>query len=365
MSKKGIRGRGKRLSNYYSFPSVDEDDAIASNDTQEGRNGISTRGGRRISARGGRRSARGGRRRARSVTGMEEDESREESGDGTDGDGEEGDDDSEEAWPHEVIPVTEEQVEETRLLRYSILADSSMKSYSNHLVSLVVFIALRNPKCLTEDVRNSLRHLDKKQWNNFLKNYITTKPRPLSPMFDLRTVNHWFQLWLHYRKKNNGGQLSFSTYNSSRSAVVALLTLFDWNTDSFDRCASTLLRSLKVKHANAAKNGEISVKRGKNPICFSDYRKIALKLFKGTTVSFVFTHTMLTSLVFHYIVQVVWPKAFKSLGCSRRMPVIGKSHYHECYWYPTTHWYHDRIELSDRSFEGVAKCHDRNSGKLC
>ena len=200
------------------------------------------------------------------------------------------------AWPHRVTPVTQEQIDQANLLKYSILADSSMRSYANHLAKFVHFIADCDPDCLTPDVRAGLKSLPVKQWNRFLKDYVLTKPRPPSTMFDLDKLNYWFDLWMSSMKKRDGGSMSFSTYNSCRSAVVALLTLVGKSTESFDGNAATLLRGLKVKHATCAAHGTQSVKRGKNPLSFQSYRRIAVELLEQTNVNSVFSHTVLTTM---------------------------------------------------------------------
>ena len=85
-------------------------------------------------------------------------------------------------------------------------------------------------------------------------------------MFRLDRLNYHYEVWMSTMKSKNGGELSFSTYNSTRSAVVALLTLFGKGTDYFDGTAATILRGLKTTYANSAGRGLQSVKRGKNPL---------------------------------------------------------------------------------------------------
>ena len=199
-------------------------------------------------------------------------------------------------WVHPIVPVTEEEQEDTELLKSTILAEKSWDSYCTFLVKFACFVAEKEPTLLTDDLKNKLNAIPKDDWKKCIKEYCKRKPKPATPLFKLSQITDIFGHWVRSMKKKDGSDLSKSSYNTCRSAVVALFTLFNVPSETFDRNAAAILRGLKVRHANSAAMGEQSVKRGKDPLSFENYKAIARSLLNEEDFHSLFSHTVLTTM---------------------------------------------------------------------
>ncbi len=200
------------------------------------------------------------------------------------------------AWSHEVVRVTEEDAEDMEVLKSTLLSEQSQKTYCAFLVKFVYFVAERRPELLTSDLREKLDAVEKKDWKKCARKYIMTKPKPPTSVFDLDNIAEIFGLWLKSLRKKDGSYMSRSTYNSCRSAVVSLFSKYDKPSADFDRMASTVIRGLKVRRAEQAAHGDISVKRGKDPLSFESYCIISEFLIKKPDENGAFCHAVLTTM---------------------------------------------------------------------
>ena len=243
-------------------------------------------------------------------------------------------------WNHPIIPMTEEQVQRREALRSTILSEASMKAYSSLVARFVCYVASRDPLLLTDDLWNEFQRRDPSEWKKFARDYYRTKPRPPSSMVKLREITTVFIDWVSGLKKRRKGDasvpaagadggavpapadggaaaavasvagapaagddvasavcdMSSSTYNSCRSAVVSLFTLFGVPTDNFDAEAAQMIRALKITRSSAAHKGEIRPQKGKTPLSFENYCGIAKAMIKSKSSAAVFSHAVLTTM---------------------------------------------------------------------
>jgi len=201
-------------------------------------------------------------------------------------------------WNHVIVPLTQEHLDSTELLKNSILSDKTWETYVTFLVKFVCFVAQPHPEFLTEDLWNKLNTLEISEWKNCIREYLNEKPRPPTSLLKLDQIGSMFENWLNSpsMRKPDGSFFSASTYNSCRSAVVSLFTLFDVPSEHFDAEAKRIIRALKVTRAKSAGEGHVTVKRGKDPLSFENYHQIALTLMKKSSMQGVFTHTVLTTM---------------------------------------------------------------------
>ena len=225
------------------------------------------------------------------------------------------------AWNHPIIVMTHDQIQRRDQLKSTILSESSLRAYSSLLSRFVCYVASRDPTLLTDDLWSELQIRSPDKWKSFVRSYYLTKPRPPSSMVNLSEITPIFIDWectMKKRKKNesstaapaataaaasevpaavvaaaeavaNGGaasaapesvcdvvsDMSPSTYNSCRSAVVSLFTLFEQSSDNFDFNASRIIRALNTVRSSTAQQGAIRPQKGKLPLSFEDYCKTA------------------------------------------------------------------------------------------
>ena len=205
-------------------------------------------------------------------------------------------DEIDDSWPHSRVPITEKEREDAALLSCTTLSDSSRKTYSTFIAKFVVYVAKRMPEYLTEDLKEKLTAIpeDDKEWKRFAKKYYLTKPKPPSSMFDLPRIITIFTHWISWMQEND--DMSPSAFSTCRSAVVSLFTLFRVPSAAFDLEAASVLRGVKVKHAEAAARGEVSVKRGKDPLSFENYCNIAESMLKSDKHDAIFSHAVMTTM---------------------------------------------------------------------
>ena len=203
------------------------------------------------------------------------------------------------AWRHEIVPLSQEQLESTELLKNTILSDKSWSTYVTFLIKFVCFVADSHPELLTKDLSDRLNAVqDKTLFKGIIRDYLMTKPKPRSSLLRLNEIGSLFENWLNSpsMRKPDGSLFSASTYNTCRSAVVSLFTLFDVPSEDFDNEARRIIRALKVTRAKSAGEGRVTVKRGKDPLSFENYCKIAETLIRRSTMRGLFTHTVLTTM---------------------------------------------------------------------
>jgi len=229
-------------------------------------------------------------------------------------------------WNHPIIAMTEEEIRRRDRLKSTILSEASLRAYSSLLSKFICYVASRDPALLTDDLWNGLRSRNPNEWKKFARSYYLTKPRPPSSMVKLREITPVFIDWVSTMKKRKKGgavpppaaaeavadggdvaapeaaaddattDMSSSTYNSCRSAVVSLFTLFGEPSESFDLEASRIIRALKIVHSSTAQQGSIRPQKGKTPLSFENYCDLAKALIKSKTSSAVFSHTVLTTM---------------------------------------------------------------------
>ena len=202
-------------------------------------------------------------------------------------------------WHHEIIPLSQDQLDSTELLKNTILSDKSWATYVTFLIKFVCFVVEPHPELLTEDLAGKLNEArDTRLFKGIIKDYLMQKPRPPTSLLKLSGIGTMFENWLNSpsMRKKDGSLFSASTYNTCRSAVVSLFTLFNEPSDEFDAEARRIIRALKVTRAKSAGEGRVSVKRGKDPLSFENYCQIASILIKKSSMRGVFTHTVLTTM---------------------------------------------------------------------
>ena len=200
-------------------------------------------------------------------------------------------------WNHPIVGLTEDDVQRRIMLQSTILSESSLKSYSCLLAKFVCFVAETDPFLLTDDLRLNIQGLPPNQWKRFAKDYYLTKPKPPSSMLKLDEISPSFVDWVSSMKKSDGeSDMSSSTYNSCRSAVISLFTLFGVSSERFDREASQIIRALKIVHSSTAHEGIIRPQKGKTPLSFENYCDLAKALMKSKDSSAVFSHAVLTTM---------------------------------------------------------------------
>ena len=157
------------------------------------------------------------------------------------------------SWNHIIVPLTQEERDRTEMLQSTILSESSKKSYNSQLVKFVLFVSKKDPSLLTEDVFLQLNRLSEKDHKGYIRDYLNIKPRPPTPLLRLDLIADIFVEWVSTMKKSDGvTDMSSSTYNSCRSAVISLFTLFGVPSGNFDDKASLIIRSLKIAHSTTA-----------------------------------------------------------------------------------------------------------------
>jgi len=197
----------------------------------------------------------------------------------------------------EANPITEEELNLANVMKSNILLNSSWRSYSTYLANFAFFLAERKLKeYFVDEFWNSMTRFPIDKWKRFAKDYVLQKPRPPTPMFRLDRITPAFKVWISQMKRKDGGFVSNSTYKTCRSAVAALFTLFEEPSQLFDTETASVIHGLKINHSESAGRGEMSVKRGKDPLSFEAYCRIAEGMMKRRDVNSVVSHAVLTTM---------------------------------------------------------------------